>query len=71
MTALAGASGVRSWLQTRGWTWLTPARLKRATVAVFVAATLVSTIGLSGSTRSAPDHHHAAAPAAAAAPVQR
>jgi hypothetical protein len=69
MTAMAGASGVRSWLQTRGWTWLTPARLRRATVAVFVAATLVSTVGLSGSTRATPDHHHAAAPAAAA--VQR
>jgi hypothetical protein len=61
MTAMAGASGLRSWLQSRGWTWLTPARLKRATVAGFVAATLVSTIGLSGSTRPAPGHHASAA----------
>jgi hypothetical protein len=49
MTAMAGASGVRSWLQTRGWTWLTPERLRRTTVAVFAIATVVSTVGLSGS----------------------
>jgi hypothetical protein len=48
MTAMAGASGVRSWLQTRGWTWLTPERLRRTTVAVFTIATVVSTVGLSG-----------------------
>jgi hypothetical protein len=67
MTAMAGASGVRSWLQTRGWTWLTPARLRRATIGVFVAAVLVSTVGLSGSTRtSAGAHHVAPAPAATA-----
>jgi hypothetical protein len=53
---------VRAWLQSRGWGWLTPARLKRATVAVFVAATVVSTVGLSGSTRSVPgDRDHPAA----------
>jgi hypothetical protein len=61
MAAMAGASGVRSWLQARGWTFLTPVRLRRATIALFTVATLVSTIGLSGSTRSA----HAQAPAAA------
>jgi hypothetical protein len=57
MTALTGATGVRAWLQARGWTWLTPARLKRMTVVAFVAATLVSSVGLSGSTQSAPSHH--------------
>jgi hypothetical protein len=51
MTALAGASGFRAWLQNRGWTWLTPKRLKRATVVAFVAAVLVSSVGLSGSTQ--------------------
>jgi hypothetical protein len=61
MTAMASASGVRSWLQTRGWTWVTPERLRRATIALFVAATLVSTVGLSGSTQ--PRHHHSAATA--------
>jgi hypothetical protein len=49
MTAMAGASGLRSWLQTRGWSWMTPDRLRRATIAVFAIATVVSTVGLSGS----------------------
>jgi hypothetical protein len=71
MTAMAGASGVRSWLQTRGWTWLTPARLRRATIGVFVAATLVSTVGLSGSTRPTADHHPAAPAIAQSAAAQR
>jgi hypothetical protein len=57
MTAAAGATGVRTWLQTRGWAWLTPKRLKRATVVTFVAATLVSALGLSGSTHPAPSPH--------------
>jgi hypothetical protein len=50
MAAAAGATGVRSWLQTRHLTWLTPRVLRAATVAVFVAAFAVSSIGLSGST---------------------
>jgi hypothetical protein len=49
MTAMAGASGLRSWLQTRGWTWMTPERLRKLTVAAFAVATVVSTVGLSGS----------------------
>jgi hypothetical protein len=61
MTAMASASGVRSWLQTRGWTWMTPERLRRLTIAAFVVAVLVSTVGLSGST-----HPPAAHPAVAA-----
>jgi hypothetical protein len=42
---------VHKWLQTRGWIWVTPERLRRATIALFVVATLVSTVGLNGSTR--------------------
>jgi hypothetical protein len=37
-------------LQTRHLSWLTPTRLKAATIAVFVAAFGFSTIGLSSST---------------------
>jgi hypothetical protein len=64
MAAMAGASGVRGWMQSRGWTFLSPRRLRRLTVALFVVATAVSTIGLSGSTRpagaaAAPSHVHA------------
>jgi hypothetical protein len=51
MTALAGASGFRAWLQNRGWSWLTPKRLKRATAVAFIAAIAVSSVGLSGSTQ--------------------
>jgi hypothetical protein len=35
--AAAGATGVRAWLATRGWAWLTPGRLRRATVALLIA----------------------------------
>jgi hypothetical protein len=63
MAAAAGASGTRSWLQARHVTWLTPKRLRAATVALFVAAFGISSIGLSGSTTTPvhnPAAHHAA-----------
>lgn len=64
MAAAAGASGVRSWLAAHHITWLTPQRMKAATVALFVAATLISSIGLSGSSTSASAHAGASAHAA-------
>jgi hypothetical protein len=60
MAAAAGATGVRSWLQAHHLTWLTPRRMKIVTIALMVAALLVSTIGLSGSGASA--HHAPPAP---------
>jgi len=54
MTAGAGASGVRSWLGHRGRRWLTPARLRRITIALVVASLGVSSL-ISGS--SAQSHH--------------
>jgi hypothetical protein len=59
MAAAAGATGVRSWLQARHVTWLTPRRMRTATIALFVAAFGVSSVGLSGST---PAPHHAPPP---------
>jgi hypothetical protein len=50
MAAAAGASGVRSWLQTRHLTWLTPRRMRAATVVLAALALAVPTIGLGGST---------------------
>jgi hypothetical protein len=47
MAAMAGASGARSWLQSVPW--LTPARLKALTIALFVVAFAVSSVMLSGS----------------------
>jgi hypothetical protein len=58
MAAAAGATGVRSWLQARHLTWLTPRRMKFVTIGLCAAALLVSTVGLSGSGASA---HHAPA----------
>jgi hypothetical protein len=59
MSAMAGAGGLRAWLQTRGWAFVTPQRLRRVTIGAFVAATLVSTIGLSGSSKPAQAQAHA------------
>jgi hypothetical protein len=50
---MAGANGARSWLQARHLTWLTPRRMRAATVALFAVATLVSSVGLSGSSKPA------------------
>lgn len=47
MSAMAGASGLRAWLQTRGWTSMTPERLRRITIAAFAIATVASTVTLS------------------------
>jgi len=52
MAAMAGASGVRSWLQARHLTWLTPRRMRAATVTLFAVAVLGSSVGLSGSTKA-------------------
>ena len=50
MAAAAGATGVRSWLQAQHMTWLTPRRIRVATIALFIAAFGISSIGISGST---------------------
>jgi hypothetical protein len=49
MTATASATGIRAWLGQREWTWLTPKRLRFATVALIAAALVVSTVALGGS----------------------
>jgi hypothetical protein len=64
MAAAAGASGARSWLQAQHMTWLTPKVLRAITIAMFVAAFAISSIGLSGST---PGAHHANAAASISA----
>lgn len=57
MAAMAGASGVRCWLQTHRLGWLTARRLRRITIVVFAAATLASSVTLAG---SSPAERHAA-----------
>jgi hypothetical protein len=63
MAAASAATGFRTWLQSHNFTWLTPQRMKRLTLAAMCAAGLVSTVGVSGSTpwASASSHHAAAA----------
>jgi hypothetical protein len=50
MTATAGAAGIRAWLATRAFAWLTPRRLKAITIALATVALLASTVLVSGST---------------------
>jgi len=56
ISAAAGATGFRTWLQSSGFGWLTPRRLRALTVAAMSAAALVSTVGLSGSTPASAHH---------------
>jgi hypothetical protein len=49
MGAGAAVSGTRSWLATRRWAWLSPARLRRVTVALIAVGLVLSATTLSGS----------------------
>ncbi len=56
MTAAVGATGARAWLQAQHRTWLTPRRMKLATVLLFATALLISTVTLSGTSKPGPGH---------------
>ncbi len=45
---VTSASGARSWLATRHWSWLTEANLKRMTVLLLALALVASTLLVSG-----------------------
>jgi hypothetical protein len=49
MTSTAAATGIRSWLGTRRFSWLTQQRLHRITVGLVVAAMIASATLVSGS----------------------
>jgi hypothetical protein len=49
MTATAGAAGIRAWLATRAFAWLTPQRLKAITIALVGAALIASMVLVRGS----------------------
>jgi len=51
MTSATAATGIRSWLATRQWSWLTPLTLKRITIALLVIALVTSALIMDGSTR--------------------
>lgn len=63
MLAASGATGFRTWLQSHHFGWLTPKRMRTLTIAAMIAAGLVSTVGISGS--STPVAHAAAHQASA------
>jgi hypothetical protein len=68
MAAATGATGARTSLQNSHATWLTPRRMRVATIGVMSAAFAVSTVGLTGSTPTAHTAtHHATAKTAPAA----
>jgi hypothetical protein len=62
MTSMAAATGTRAWLGRRYLSWLTPARLRTATIALFSAALIASALLMSGSTAPVTSGHlpHAA-----------
>ena len=53
MTAVAGATGVRAWLGTRAFGWLTPRRLRAITVVLVGSALIASTVLVSGASAPA------------------
>jgi len=67
MAAMAGASGARTWLQAQHASWLTPQRMRAATIGVFAAAAIGSSLTLSGSSAHTGTRHHAPAAAHGAA----
>ncbi len=70
MAAAAGVTGLRSWLQTRRWTWLTPQLLRRITITAFVVGLLVTTVTLSGSSKPTASHAGTGAEPASRVPAK-
>jgi hypothetical protein len=64
MTAVAGATGIRSWLATRRYSWLTRRRMRAVTITLLGCALLAAALLASGS--SAPAQPHAPSAHAAA-----
>ncbi len=48
MTAAAGATGLRSWLAAKRFSWMTPRRLRFATLGLIGAGVIAASLGLSG-----------------------
>jgi hypothetical protein len=73
MTGASAATGLRTWLQTRGYSWLTPRRIRALTVAAMCGATVYASVGFSGATppaanRPGPPHYGRSTYAADARP---
>jgi hypothetical protein len=46
--AVGGAAGVRAWLATKRGAWMTPRRMRLATIALLAVSLVGSSLGLSG-----------------------
>jgi hypothetical protein len=64
MTAVGAASGTRAYLGSRHFSWLTPRRLRKITIALVVAALAASATLVSGSSATPKDAGQPAAHAA-------
>jgi hypothetical protein len=64
MTAVGAASGTRAYLGSRHFSWLTPRRLRKITIALVVAALAASATLVSGSSAAPKDAGQTAAQAA-------
>jgi hypothetical protein len=47
-TAAAGVTGARAWLASKGYAWMTPRRMRRATGALVVVGVIGASVGLTG-----------------------
>jgi hypothetical protein len=45
-TAVAGATGIRAWLAARGFSWVTPRRLRLMTGTLLAVAVVMAAVGL-------------------------
>jgi hypothetical protein len=61
MAATAGATGARSWLGLKKFSWLTPRRLRITTIVLISAALLASATLVSGSSSGAQQQQQKAA----------
>ena len=48
MTAAASATGLRAWLAAKRFSWMTPGRMRFATVSLIGAGVAMASLGLSG-----------------------
>jgi hypothetical protein len=46
--AVGSASGIRAWLRGHGGSWLTPGRMRAATIGLLTLAVLAAGVGLNG-----------------------
>ena len=46
--AVGGVAGARAWLAAKGFAWLTPRRMKVATISMAVVGVIGASLGLSG-----------------------